>query len=134
MVAEQFHLKFYVDMFDTAAFHSDVIAYPAIIVSSREEPKATRVAFRPEIEAGKLQDLAKAMTAPKLRNGSAVTSVPAVAKGAEPWMLGAPDQLWLLRRLEADFPTLEEAGCKVGIGWLAWPLTGGRSGSERRLT
>jgi hypothetical protein len=31
-------------------------------------------------------------------------------------MLGASDDLGLMRRLEAQFPTLEEAGCKVGIG------------------
>ena len=31
-------------------------------------------------------------------------------------MLEAPDQLSLMRRLEADYPTLEETGCKVGIG------------------
>jgi hypothetical protein len=116
MVAENFHLKCYVDMFDTAAFHSDVIAYPAIVVINREEPGATRVAIRPEIDAGKLQALAKAMTARRLGKSGWVTSVTAVAKGAEPWMLGAPDQLAFLRRLEAEFPTLEEAGCKVGIG------------------
>ena len=31
LVAEQFHLKIYIDMMDTPAFHSDVIAYPAIV-------------------------------------------------------------------------------------------------------
>ena len=116
MIAEHFHLKCYVDMVDTAAFHSDVIAYPAIIVVSREKPGATRVAVRPAIDAGELKALAKAMTAPKLGQSRAVTEVNDVAKGTEPWMLNAPDQLCLLRRLEADFPTLEEAGCKVGIG------------------
>src|SRR5262249_52679438 len=32
MVAEGFHLKIYVDMYDTPAFHTEVIAYPAITV------------------------------------------------------------------------------------------------------
>ena len=31
-------------------------------------------------------------------------------------MLEAPDQLSLVRRIEAEYPTIEEAGCKVGIG------------------
>ena len=31
-------------------------------------------------------------------------------------MLEAPDQLALIRRLESDYPTLEDAHCKVGIG------------------
>ena len=116
MVAENYHLKCFVDMVDVDAFHSDVIAYPAIIVISREPPGATQVAVRPEIEAGKLHALANAMTAAKPGKGRGVRNVRAVANGSEPWMLGAPDQLSLARRLEADFPTLEEAGCKVGIG------------------
>lgn len=47
LVAERFHLKFYVDMVDTPAFHSDVIAYPAITIISREAPGPTRIAYRP---------------------------------------------------------------------------------------
>ena len=116
MVADHFHLESYIDMVDTAAFHSDVIAYPGIVVISREKPGATRVAFRPHIDAGELRLLAETMTAPKLTKGRGVSQVASVGGGAEPWMLGAPDQLRLARHLEADFPALEEAGCKVGIG------------------
>ena len=116
MVADHFHVKFYVDMVDTAAFHSDVTAYPGIIVISREQPGATRVAFRPHIDARELSILAEAMTAPKLEEGRGIRQVAGVAKDAEPWMLGVSDQLGLARRLEGDFPTLEQAGCKVGIG------------------
>ena len=39
-----------------------------------------------------------------------------VAAGAEPWILGSSDQLALIRRLERDFPLIEEVGCKIGIG------------------
>ena len=49
-VAEQFHLKIYVDMVDTPAFHSEVIAYPAITIITRETPGATRIAHRPAID------------------------------------------------------------------------------------
>jgi len=115
-IAEKFHLKCFVDMVDTDAFLSDVIAYPAIIVIGHEKPGATRVAFRPAIDAGELQRLAKALTAPKLGKGRGVTEVAHAATGTEPWMLEAPAQLSLIRRLETDYPTLEEAGCKVGIG------------------
>lgn len=34
LVAERFHLRAYIDMTDTPAFHSDVIAYPAIMMIS----------------------------------------------------------------------------------------------------
>ncbi len=38
------------------------------------------------------------------------------ATGMEPWLLESSAQTTLVRRLEQTFPTLEEAGCKVGIG------------------
>jgi hypothetical protein len=116
MVADRFHLKCFVDMVDTPAFHSDVIAYPAIVIISREKPGATRVAVRPPIEASILQRMARAMTASSAPNQLGITEIARVTDGAEPWMLEAPHQLRLVRRLENDYPTIEEAGCKVGIG------------------
>jgi Eco57I restriction-modification methylase/TaqI-like C-terminal specificity domain len=115
-VADKFQLKCFVDMVNTDAFLSEVIAYPAIVVIGRENPGATRIAARPTIEAESLRTLAKAMTAAKLGKDTRVTEVVRAARGDEPWMLEAPDQLSLVRRIEAEYPTIEEAGCKVGIG------------------
>jgi hypothetical protein len=115
-VADKFHLRCFVDMVDTDAFLSDVIAYPAIVVIGREKQGPTRIAVRPAIQADSLRSLAKAMTAAKPPKDERVTEVARAADGSEPWMLGSPDQLSLVRRLEAEYPTLEETGCKVGIG------------------
>jgi hypothetical protein len=46
-IADRFHLRYFVDMVDTDAFLTDVIAYPAIVVIGREKGEATRVAYRP---------------------------------------------------------------------------------------
>lgn len=117
LVAERFHLKVYVDMVDTRAFHSDVIAYPAITIISREVPGATRVAHRPAIDRATLASLASVLRAPALPQKSGpVRELARVTNGAEPWLLGSFDQMALIRRLERAFPLLEEAGCKVGIG------------------
>ncbi len=117
LVAEQFHLKIYVDMVDTPAFHSDVIAYPAVTVISRETPGTTRVAHRPAIERATLTKLAAALrTGTTAMNDGSVRELAAVTNGAEPWLLESPDQMSLIRRLEQRFPTLEQAGCTVGIG------------------
>jgi hypothetical protein len=116
LVAESFHLKYFIDMVDTPAFHSDVIAYPAIVVIGREKPGTTRIAVRPPIEAAVLQGIARAMTTSSVPLQWGVTEISRVANGAEPWMLEAPHQMQLVRRLEGDYPTIEEAGCKVGIG------------------
>lgn len=117
LVAERFHLKIYVDMVDTPAFHSDVIAYPAITIISREDPGATRIAHRPAMERATLTALAgllRAQTPPK--ETSPVRELARVTNGTEPWLLESSDQMALIRRLEGAFPTLEEVGCKVGIG------------------
>lgn len=117
LVAEQFHLKIYVDMVTTDAFHTDVIAYPAITIISREKPGSTRIAHRPEIDQDALSKLTAQLLSPRPgKKTGEVRELQSVAAGAEPWILESLDQLALVRRLEKSFPTLEEAGCKVGIG------------------
>jgi hypothetical protein len=39
-----------------------------------------------------------------------------ITNGDEPWLLGSIDQMMLIRRIEKEFPSLEDIGCKVGIG------------------
>lgn len=117
LVAKEFHLKVYVDMTDTPAFRADVIAYPAITVITREQPGSTRIAHRPAIDREVLEPLAAALTAKHVpRDVVTVREIPGITAGAEPWILDSSDQLSLVRRLENSFPTLEQAGCKVGIG------------------
>ena len=117
LVAKEFHLKVHVDMTDTPAFHSDVIAYPAITVITREKPGVTRLAYRPEVDGAVLGALAIQLMAKRLpKVAGAVRELAGVTAGAEPWILESSDQLALVRRLEQDFPTIEQAGCKVGIG------------------
>lgn len=117
LVADQFHLKVYVDMVDTPAFHSDVIAYPAITIISRESPGPSRIARRPAIDRATLSKLASLLRAPTLpKEVGPVRELLRVANGSEPWLLESFDQMALIRRLEACFPPLEEVGCKVGIG------------------
>jgi hypothetical protein len=120
LVADRFHMKIVVDMVDTPAFHTDVIAYPAITIISREAPGATRIAHRPAIERATLASLAQALRAPNLPNlphpSGPVRELARVTNGAQPWLFGAADQMALIRRLESEFPCLEETGCRVGIG------------------
>jgi hypothetical protein len=117
LVSDQFHLKIYVDMVDTPAFHSDVIAYPAITIITRETPGATRIAHRPEINRGTLALLANELRAQVLpKEAGPVRELARITNGSEPWLLESSDQMALIRRLEKQFPSLQEVGCKVGIG------------------
>lgn len=116
-VAERFRLKVYVDMVDTPAFQSNVIAYPAITIISREAPGPTRIAHRPAVDRAALATLADLLRAPALpKEAGAVRELARVTNGSEPWLLESADQMAMIRRLEERFPLLEEVGCKVGIG------------------
>jgi len=117
LVAEAFHLKMYVDMVDTPAFHSDVMTYPAITVISREKAGVTRTAHRPNIDRATLVALAQELRSKsRPTEGNTVRQLANVVNGNEPWLLESLDQTALIRRLELSYPTLEAAACKVGIG------------------
>lgn len=118
LVAEQYHLRVYVDMTDTPAFHSDVIAYPAItIIDQGRSQTPTRISARPEISASALRTLSRSLCAKIPGKGAdGIREISSVVIGSEPWLFDTSDQMALIRRLEACLPTIEQAGCKVGIG------------------
>ncbi len=119
MITQDYAMRCYVDMVGTDAFQSDVVAYPAITLIAREKPQTKpRIAHQPELSAPALAELCAALGGRSSRYGGTVTELPAHPQGDEPWLLESDAQpsLELVRRLEAAFPTLEEAGCSVGIG------------------
>lgn len=115
-VAEGFHLRACVDMTGTPAFDTDVIAYPAITLIENAPPGTTLVAARPDLKTATLAPLARALRQSQPRSELGISLVERVGTGDAPWVLGSSDRRALLRRLEAQFPALEDAGCKVGIG------------------
>lgn len=114
-VEQGFHLRAYVDMVDTPAFDAEVSAYPAITLIKRARSGTTRVAIRPEVHPVQLSQLARSLT-DTTHFHPAVKNVNHVVNGSEPWLLGSGQKLNIIRQLEERLPTLEEAGCKVGIG------------------
>lgn len=115
LVSQQFHLGAYIDMVDADAFHSEVSAYPAITVISRNRPGPTRVADRPQLDHDYLRTLALAFHSPVLAD-TLIREITGIVSGSSPWILDLSAKTLLIKRLEADYPILEEAGCKVGIG------------------
>lgn len=117
LVSSEYHLETFVDMVGTDAFNAEVVAYPAITVIGRDDREETRIAHKPEIRSDVLTRLAADLTnVGNPDETSGVTSLRNVATGAEPWLLQASTQLELVRRLESEFQTIEDEGCKVGIG------------------
>ncbi|MDU9050439.1 MAG: TaqI-like C-terminal specificity domain-containing protein [Candidatus Electrothrix sp. Rat3] len=117
LISDTYHLRAYVDMVDTDAFLSNVSAYPAITIIDRNRNGLTKILRRPKIEKKTLSALASEILAPTLPNGSTIQEMSNAIKNNEPWLLDPTGQTQsLLQRLELEFPTIEEAGCKVGIG------------------
>lgn len=116
LVSKNYNLKIYVDMVGTDAFHAEVSAYPAITVIEKSHADSTRVFARPAIDADTLRSLASDLTAQRLPAKSTAREIRNVALDSEPWVLDSFHELDLVRRLEAQFPVLENAGCKVRIG------------------
>jgi len=111
-----FHLRYFIDLDGAPAFHSEVIAYPAITVFERGSAGVTRIARRPEVSDVSLARLVDAMLHGGAESDDRVDDVARAVAGPDPWLLDAPDRLRLLRRLEAELSDMEGAGCKVGIG------------------
>ncbi len=117
LVASKFHLTAHIDMVGTQPFHSEVSAYPAITIIKREAPGPTRIARHPRLDPDSLAKLARDIGATAVpKSHKSVREIDGVTSGTEPWILDASEELSLVRKLEESLPTLEEAGCKVGIG------------------
>lgn len=118
-ISRGFSLLHYIDMENVDAFHADVIAYPAITVIERapgaaQRPSATRVVTGESLQQRELPEIVDALRSHAREPG--IDEIDLTSSGDAPWLLDDVPRLRLLRSLESRFPTLEEAGCKVGIG------------------
>ncbi len=115
-IANKFHLQAYIDMVDTEAFRSEVIAYPAIFLLTTQKNRETYVVHKPAIETPCLEKLATSLKIGPTPDDRHIQVLMDVANGDRPWIIGSTDKLALLQRLEENFPLLEEEECKVSIG------------------
>ncbi|GAB2820940.1 Eco57I restriction-modification methylase domain-containing protein [Alpinimonas psychrophila] len=116
-VADDFHLRFYVDMYGVSAFEVSVGAYPSITVIERAKPGVSRVAKSESADRNYLSGLRDALLEPDGPGKRvAVSEIDRVANGANPWLLSVNHSLSIIRDMESRFPTLQDAGCRIGIG------------------
>ncbi|MBS1823669.1 MAG: Eco57I restriction-modification methylase domain-containing protein [Acidobacteria bacterium] len=118
-VSRGFWLKYFVDMEYADAFHSEVLAYPAITVIQRASTGAsglpTRTVSGSAVCQHGLPDVVRALGAcppsPQIFDETFLE-----ADSSAPLLLGNTPCLPVLRRIEQRCLTIEQAGCKVGIG------------------
>lgn len=116
MISKSYHLRYYIDMNETQAFQSDVTAYPGIFVIAREKGTDTRVAHRTTSGMSALGSLVADLTRRSDMPQKQVSVVSHVVNNEHPWLLKEDLTMAILRRLESEFPSIEQTGCSVGIG------------------
>jgi len=115
LIASGFHLKLVISVNDVPAFTEEVCVYPAIfIIQNALCNDATRIAVPPKT-LEQLKATANVMNLP-VENDQFFREMSGVVLAGQPWLTEANSHIELIRRLERDYPTLEEAGCRVGIG------------------
>ena len=116
MITARYWVQAIVAMHTAQAFEDDVTAYPAIFIIRKVQPGATRVATLDDTSPASIAQLFAMLTHSKPAKDLVVTEVSSLGPGLEPWLIESDGRSDLIRRLESTLPTLEEAGCKVGIG------------------
>ncbi len=117
-----------VEMHRADPFHSEVLAYPAITSIRRAEKQGRVLVAKVDLASqGILSELRGAARSIRLGespgddgtlSGGKHVVVDEWFSGSDPWPSASPERLKLLKKLEAEFPTLEDkaTGTKVGIG------------------
>lgn len=122
-----------VEMHRADAFHDEVLAYPAITTIRRSEEQGRVLVANVDrvsgVSAGELVEAAREVRQGRqvgagYSNGDRAVRESRYAvvdewfEGSDPWPNASPERLKLLKRLEAEFPPLEDesTGTKVHIG------------------
>ncbi|MDQ3510602.1 MAG: Eco57I restriction-modification methylase domain-containing protein [Pseudomonadota bacterium] len=119
-ISNDFWLKFFINLEGVDAFHSEVTTYPAITVLQRvtrgsASMRPTRASGGNAATKHSLSLVAEALLG-KVDDAGLVEQIMLDAGGSAPLLLDDIPRLALLRRIEQAYPTLEQAGCRVGIG------------------
>jgi hypothetical protein len=117
LVDAHYHLQYYVDMYGVDAFDINVGAYTSITVIERAKRGPSVVAKAEDASREYLMDLEASLKDKKLQlENAAVRVIDRATKGEAPWLLGIGEELKLIHHMERHFKTIQEVGCRVGIG------------------
>lgn len=128
-----FSVEAVVEMHRANAFHDEVLAYPAVTAVRKAEEQGqvlvAKVDRASEDSTDELAETARRVRRRSQADGQLGEEAPIVRraryvvveewfKGSDPWPCVSPERLKLLKRLEAEFPPLEDpaTGTRVGIG------------------
>jgi hypothetical protein len=115
LIAQRFHVRYYLNLEHTQPFATEVSAYPCITVIDRQRGEPTRAATLEQVDE---TALAVFRPAAGKRPTSKLAVFPSWYENGEPWTATERTSFDLLALLAAKCPLLEESavGTKVGIG------------------
>ena len=111
LITRKFSLVAYVDMYGLDAFEDSVGAYPSITVIAADRAQPARTATATSVQPDDLRRVAERLTTPS-PDDRPVT----VPGGGAPWLLRTTREHDAIRDLESREGTIEQVGCRVGIG------------------
>jgi hypothetical protein len=117
LISERFRVSTYIDLHRASPFESDVIAYPAIFAIGRGKTDAVLVGRLATADAEECRRIGCAIAHPDSPTSTELAVYKSWFRGDDPWVLGSPAHLAVLRDLEGRFAPIEAGGsAKVGIG------------------
>lgn len=117
LIADRYHVRYYLNLEHTQPFLSEVSAYPAIVVIDQDRGKSTQAATLDDIGTETL-DAIRRVAANSERGTAGVTEFPSWYPDGGAWLTTSHDEQRSLDRLNDTLPLLESSapGTKVSIG------------------
>jgi hypothetical protein len=115
IIHEEYSLDLFIDLYGQSVFQTDVLTYPAITQISRNKGSKTLVLHNPNISSELANNVFDYLSGRRANIEAGNVRNNIVNKGA-PWLFNSKDEIELIKRLETEFPTIEDTGNKVYIG------------------
>lgn len=112
LIDRYYNLELYLDLYGVEAFEKNVMTYPAITQLVKTAPNYTVLKHGSSFTSQESDEILTAFSG----KSTSLHIRKNIVNGEKPWLLGSPDQVALIHKLEHKFSLLENAGCKVYIG------------------
>lgn len=112
LISNGYSLELFIELYGIDAFEKDVMTYPAITQIKKSKGNKTALMNKVLFTTEETNDLLKAISG----KASNIQVRKGIVNGSKPWLVSSSDQISIIHKIERQFPTLEEARCKVFIG------------------
>ena len=112
LISDKYSLEVFINLYGNDVFEKEVMTYPAITQIAKEITHQTAIINKTTFTTQEGSNIVNALQG----KTSSIHFRKGIVDGAKPWLLSNTDKISLIRKLESNFPSLEETGNKVFIG------------------